>query len=116
MSRESYLTTIVRWRLFLDLVDKEMARSEHMERQVALLAELYARAEEIVRERDSLRASMQTATRELQEVLRQGRTALAYLRKAVKVKVPDDSPELHKLGIRTGGRPSRRKKAPAAEE
>ena len=116
MSRESYLTTVVRWRLFLASVDKDLAKSEAMKRQVALLAALYVQAEKLVQERAALRVSMQTATRELQEVLRNGRTVLDYLQTAVKVQVPPESSELRKLGIKSGGRPSRRKKAPAPQE
>jgi hypothetical protein len=78
VSRESYLTTVAGWMQFLQSLDKDLARSEAMERQVALLAALYVRAEKLVQERDALRASMQTATRELQETLRAGRTALDY--------------------------------------
>lgn len=115
MSRESYAATILRWRRYLDGLDEDLARSKATERQVALLAALYARAQELVRERDNLRASMQAATRELQEVLRQGRTATAYLSAAVKFEFPRNSPERHKLGIKVGGRP-RRKKIPASQE
>ena len=113
MSRESYAATIVGWRRFLDGLDENLAKSKAMQRQVAMLTALYVRAQELVSKRDSLRASMQTATRELQEVLRTGRTATDYLRAAVRVEVPRNSPELRKLGIKLGGRPSRRKKAPA---
>ncbi|HEX5718102.1 MAG TPA: hypothetical protein VF179_18215 [Thermoanaerobaculia bacterium] len=113
MSRESYAATIVGWRRYLDGLDENLAKSKGMQRQVVLLTTLHVRAQELVRQRDSLRASMQTTTRELQEVLRTGRTAAAYLRTAVKAHVPRDSPELHKLGIKLGGRPSGRKKAPA---
>lgn len=116
VSRESYLTTVAGWRQFLQSLDKDLARSEAMERQVALLATLYVRAEKLVQERDALRASMQTATRELQETLRAGRTALDYLRTAVRVQVPPKSPKLRTLGIKMGGRPSRRKKASAPRE
>ena len=115
MSRESYVATIIRWRRYLDGLDEDLAKSKANERQMALLAALYVRAQELVRDRDNLRASMQTATRELQEVLRTGRTATAYLRAAVRAEVPRNSPELHKLGIKVGGRP-RRKKAPAPQE
>jgi len=115
VSRESYAATILRWRRYLDGLDEDLAKSEANERQVALLTDLYARAQELVRERNNLRASMQSATRELQEVLRQGRTATAYLRSAVKAEFPRNSPELHKLGIKVGGRP-RRKKVPAPQE
>ncbi len=115
MSRESYAATILRWRRYLDGLDENLAKSKAAEHQVALLAALYARAQELVRERDNLRASMQAATRELQEVLRQGRTATAYLGAAVKAEVPRNRSELHKLGIKLGGRP-RRKKAPAPQE
>jgi seryl-tRNA synthetase len=116
MSRESYAATIVRWRRYLDGLDENLAKSKAMQRQVAVLTALYVRAQELVRERDSLRASMQTTTRELQEVLRTGRTATAYLRAAVRAHVPRDSPELHKLGIKLGGRPRGRKKAPASRK
>lgn len=116
MSRESYLTTVVGWRQFLESLDKDLAKSEAMKRQVALLAAMYVRAQELVQERDDLRVSMQTATRELQETLRAGRTALDYLRTAVRVQVPPKSPKLRILGIKVGGRPSRRKKASAPQE
>lgn len=116
MSRESFATTVVRWRQFLGSLDKKLARSEAMKRQVALLTALYARALELERERAALRASMATATRELQEVLRSGRTAMDYLRTAVKVEVPRKSLEMRKLGIKLGGRPSGRRKAPASQK
>lgn len=113
MSRDSYAATIVGWQRFLDGLDEDLAKSEPMKRQMALLLAMYVRAQELVRQRDDLRASMQTATRELQDVLRTGRTAAAYLRTAVKVQVPRDSPELVKLGIKLGGRPSGRRKSSA---
>jgi hypothetical protein len=113
VSRESYAATIVGWRRFLDGLDENLAKTKAMQRQVAMLTALYVRAQELVNERANHRAAMQTATRELQEVLRTGRTATAYLRTAVRAHVPRDSPELHKLGIKLGGRPSGRKKAPA---
>jgi seryl-tRNA synthetase len=116
MSRESYAATIIRWRRYLDGLDEDLAKSNATVNQVALLTALYGRAQELVRERDNLRASMQTTTRELQEVLRQGRTATAYLSAAVKVEFPRNSPELHKLGIKVGGRPRGRKKAPTPQE
>lgn len=113
MARESYLVTIIDWGQLLGLLDKEMARSPHMERHVALLADLRVRAEEIVRERAFLKASMTGLTRELQQVLRNGRTAADYLRAAVKVEIPSGSPQRKKLGINTGGRPRGSRKAPA---
>ena len=80
---------------------------------MALLAEMRVRAEEIVREPDSLKASMAALTRELQQVLRTGRTAADFVRTAVKVEIPSGSPKRKKLGINTGGRPRGSRKAPA---
>jgi hypothetical protein len=116
MSRESYAATIVGWRRFLDGLDENLAKSKAMQRQVAMLTAMYVRAQELVIERDTLRASMQIATGELQEALRTGRTALASLRAGVRVQVPRNSPTLQKLGIKVGGRPSGRKKAPAPKK
>lgn len=113
MGRDSYPATIIDWRQLLGLLDEEMARSPAMERQVALLAKLLVRAQEIVNERSSLQASVYTLTRELQDVLRTGRIAANYLRTAVKVQIPSGSPRLKKFGINTGGRPRGSRKSPA---
>ncbi|MFP5288218.1 MAG: hypothetical protein ACLGI9_20960 [Thermoanaerobaculia bacterium] len=116
MARESYLVTITDWRQLLGLLDKEMARSPHVKRQVALLEEMHVQAEEIVRERDALKASMVALTRKLHKVLRTGRTAAVYLRAAAKVEIPSGSPQRKKLGINTGGRPRGSRKAPASRK
>ena len=99
MSRESYAATVMGWRMFLDALDEELANAPDMERQVAELAAMYVRAQQLVHERNAHRAAMQTATRELQETLRNGRTTVTYLRNALKVRFGLGSLKLGKFGI-----------------
>lgn len=110
MPRETFENTVVDWRFLLDQIDEELARSGSMVGQIAELESLYARAQQLDIQRNELRASLAAATRELQETLRKGRTAAAFLRRGVKVAVPRNSPKLRLLGINLGGRPSRRRK------
>jgi hypothetical protein len=111
MARESYPTTIAGWRRFLDALDEELAKAPHMEKQVAALAALYLRAQQLVNERDAHRVAMQTATRELQETLRTGRVTSTYLQSAVKTKLGVDSEQLVRFGITRSRDRYRRKKA-----
>jgi hypothetical protein len=107
MPRETYENTVVDWQFLLDHLDQELARSENIKGQVAELESLYARAQQLDLQRNELRAALASATREIQQVLRKGRTTAAYLRTAVKAMVPRESAELRKLGIKLGGRPSK---------
>jgi hypothetical protein len=107
MPRETFETTVVDWHFLLEHLDKELARSEGIKGQVAELESLYARAQQLHIQRNELRAALASATREIEQVLRKGRTTAAYLRTAVKAMVPRESPELRKLGIKLGGRPAK---------
>jgi hypothetical protein len=116
MPRETFENTVVDWRFLLDHLDKELARSESAGGQVAELESLYARAQQLDLQRNELRVSLAIATREIQRILRKGRVTATFLRAAVKVKFPRESPELRKLGIKLGGRPSRRRKQTSDSE
>lgn len=109
MSRESYAATVMGWRMFLDALDEELANAPEMEREVVELAAMYVRAQQLVHERNVHRAAMQTATRELQETLRNGRTTLSYLRQALKIRLGPGSLKLGKFGIRPSKSPFWRK-------
>lgn len=110
MSRESYAATVMGWRMFLDALDEELANAPEMERQTVELAALYVRAQQLVNERNAHRAAMQTATRELQETLRNGRITVTYLRNALKVRFGLGSVTLGKFGITPSKSPFWRKK------
>ena len=116
MSRESYAATVMGWRMFLDALDEELANAPEMEREVVELAAMYVRAQQLVHERNVHRAAMQTATRELQETLRNGRSTLTYLRQAVKLRLGRGSVMLGKFGITPSKSPFWRKEAAETQD
>jgi hypothetical protein len=116
MSRESYAATVMGWRMFLDALNEELAKAPDMERQVAELAAMYIRAQQLVNERNALQAAMQTATRELQAILDTGRVTATYLRKSVKYRFGRDSEQMVQFGMRPARKRSRRKKSDDPQE
>lgn len=111
MPRESYATTVAGWRMFLDALDEELAGAPEIKKQVAELAAMYVRAQQLVNERNELQAAMQAATRELQTLLQNGRVTTTYLRASLKIKFGADSEKLVQFRIPRSRDRYRRKKA-----
>ena len=116
MSRESYVATVTGWRVFLDALDEELAKAPEIERQVAELAAMYIRAQQLVSERNALMASMQAATRELQGILQNGRITASHLHRAIRFRFGRDSDKLIQFGLKPARKRSRRRKAAAPKE
>jgi len=116
VSRESYAATVMGWRMFLDALSEELANAKENKRQVAELAAMYVRAQQLVNERAAHQAAMQTATRELQAILRTGRVTVSYLRSSMKIRFGLDSERLVQFGIKPSRRRSRRKKTDTPQE
>ena len=74
------------------------------------------RAQELVHQRAVLRASMQTATRELQAILKNGRITASYLRRALRYRHGRDSEQLVRFGMQPARRRSRRKRKPESQD
>ena len=115
MPRENYAATVTVWRQFLDSVDEEIAQDPYVKRLVAQLEAMYERAQELVYERAALQAAKQTATRELQEILPNGRVTINCLRKMLRYQFGKESPRLIQYGIRPYRRRARSKKEEAPE-
>jgi hypothetical protein len=102
--------------MFLDALSEELANAKENKRQVAELAAMYVRAQQLVNERAAHQAAMQTATRELQAILRTGRVTVSYLRSSMKIRFGLDSERLVQFGIKPSRRRSRRKKTDTPQE
>lgn len=116
MPREPFARTIERWRQFLGQVEETGAAIPGMEGKRAELAAMYERALQLVAERAAHQAAMQTATRELQEILEKGRMKLTLLRAGLKEDLGDGNERLAAFGIRPSRKGSRRRKKPASQE
>ncbi|MEA2560415.1 MAG: hypothetical protein QOH06_1919 [Acidobacteriota bacterium] len=112
MSRENYVNTVESWRLLIDPMDEQEAAAVEIRQQRAELDAMYKRAQELVHKRAELRASMQTATRELQGILKNGRIVATYLGKALRYRHGRDSEQLIRFGLRPDRRRSWRKREP----
>lgn len=116
MPRENYVATVSAWRQFIDSVDEEIAQMPQVQDLVAQLEVMYGRAQELVLERAALQAAKQAATRELQEILPNGRIAINCLRKTLRYKFGKENPRLIQYGIRPYRRRTRSKKEKAPED
>ena len=116
MSRENYVNTVESWRRLLDPMDEQEATATDIRKQRAELAAMHKRAQELVHQRAELRASMQTATRELQDILKTGRMVASYLRRALRFRHGRDSEQLVRFGLRPDRRRSWRKREPAPQD
>lgn len=116
MPRENYAATVSAWRAFLDSIDEEIARDPFVKRLVAQLEAMYARAQQLVHERAALQAAKQAKTRELQEILPNGRVTINCLRKNLRYQFGKENPRLIQYGIRPYRRRARSKKEEAPED
>ncbi len=115
MSRENYVNTVESWRLLIDPMDEQEATAVDIRQQRAELQAMHKRAKELVHKRAELQASMQTATRELQATLKDGRIVASYLRKALQYRHGRDSEQLVRFGMQPARRRSRRKREPQSK-
>lgn len=115
MPRENYAATVGAWRQFLDSVDEEIAQMPYAQEVALKLETMYGRAQELVLERAALQAAKQAATRDLQEILVDGRIAINYIRKALRYKLGKENPQLVRYGIQPYRRRKRSKKEMPAE-
>jgi hypothetical protein len=116
VSRENYVNTVESWRQLLDPMDEQEATAVDIRQQRAELEAMHKRAKELVQKRAELQASMQTATRELQAILKNGRINASYLRKALRYRHGRDSEQLVRFGLRPDRRRSWRKREPESKD
>jgi hypothetical protein len=116
MPRETYATTVEKWRQFLQQVTETGIDIPGAGETRAELEAMYERACQLVAERAAHEAAGQAATRELREILDKGRIKLTFLRNGVTVELGNDSEKLVAYGIRPLRKGSRRRKGPATEE
>jgi len=115
VSRENYVNTVESWRLLIDPMDEQEAAAVDIRQQRAELEAMHKRVKELAHQRTQLRAAMQTATRELQATLKNGRITASYLRKALRYRHGRDSEQLVRFGMKPDRRRSWRKREPAPE-
>ncbi|HYN23076.1 MAG TPA: hypothetical protein VE078_19105, partial [Thermoanaerobaculia bacterium] len=108
--RENYAATVTAWRQFLDSVDEEIAQLPYVKRLVVQLEAMYGRAQELIQKRAALQAAKQAATRELQELLPNGRVAINCVRKTLRLEFGKTSERLVQYGIKPYRGRARRKK------
>jgi DNA-binding protein H-NS len=116
MPRETFAVTIEKWGRFVRHVNETGIEIPGTGSVKDELEEMYRRARQLVQERAALEAASQAATRELQEILEQGRIKHNMLRQSLKVHLGYGNEELTAYDIRPFRGQSRRSKNPASEE
>ncbi len=116
MPREPYAKTVERWRQFLAQVEETGVKVPGPDGKMAELAAMHERAQQLVTERAVLKAAMQTATQELQEILEKGRMKHTVLRLSLKEELGDGNELLVAFGIRPSRKRSQRRKKPVPLE
>lgn len=116
MSRESFAATVEAWGRFLRQLDETGVEIPGFTGKKEELEEMYARAKQLVAERNALEAAKQAATHELQKILEAGRMKHTVLRLTLKDHLGDRNEMLTAYGIRPNRGRSKRRKAPAPEE
>jgi hypothetical protein len=112
MPRENYAATVSEFRLLDDALDAHPADvPPEMDPGRRKLKEMTARAERLVAKRNALEAEKQAVTKELQELLEEGRRAAHFLRLGLKIHLGKDAEKLVAFGIR----PFRSRKRSAAQ-
>ncbi|MES1242739.1 MAG: hypothetical protein ABUT39_14075 [Acidobacteriota bacterium] len=110
MPRESFAATVEAWGRFLRQLEETGVEIPGFEGKKEELKEMYARATQLVVERNALDAAKQKATHELREILDKGRMRHTVLRQNLKLQLGDQNAMLTAYGIRDKrGRPKRRK-------
>lgn len=110
MPRESFAVTVEAWGRFLRQLDETGVEIPGFAGKKEELEEMYARANQLVAERNALEAAKQAATSELQTILEKGRLKYTVLRHNLKAHLGDTNEMLTAYGIRPNrGRPKRRK-------
>jgi hypothetical protein len=116
MPRESFAATVEAWGRFLRQLDETAVEIPGFTGKKEELEEMYARAKQLVAERNALEAAKLKATHELRQILDKGRMRHTVLRQNLKLHLGDQNAMLTAYGIRDKrGRPKRRK-ASATEE
>lgn len=116
MPRETFATTVEKWRRLLGQLEVSGVRIPEMDGLKTDLAAMYERAHQLVTERAAHQAAMQTATRELQEILEKGRIKLTVLRLGLKQELGETSEQLAAFDIRPHRKGSRRRKKTLSQE
>ncbi len=116
MPREPFAQTVEKWRRLLGAVEESGVSIPGMDILKAELASMYERAHQLVTERDAHKAAMQTATQELQEILKKGRIKLSVLRLGLKQELGETSEQLVAFDIRPARKRSRRRKVPVPQD
>lgn len=115
MPRQNYSATVESWRRIFDSLDETTAELPHIEMPRAKLAAIYERVVELHRQQAALTAAKQAATKEIEELLEEGRMTATSLRFNLKEHYGNRSPKLIEHGVQPfrGGRP-RKKREPSS--
>lgn len=116
MPRERYDITLSTHRLLEDGLTHSAAEHPHLEGHRLRLAELTARADVLLAQRNALESQKQTATRELQGVLAEVRLVGSFLRAGLRQQHGTGSERLVEFGMQPRRRRARARAKPATEE
>ena len=116
MPRESFAATVEAWGRFLRQLDETGVEIPGFAGKKEELEEMYARAKQLVAERNALEAAKQAATHELQTILEKGRLKHTVLRQHLKVHLGDASSMLTAYGIRPNRGRAKRRPASTPDE
>ena len=111
MPRRSHADTIEVWRRILDSTDEEAKEYPELKPARTKLAKTHKRVVELSVEQSRLAAAKQAATREMQELLEEGRRTANVLRVGLRMRHGNKSPKLIEHGIEPvrSGRPRKKK-------
>lgn len=109
MPRESFAATVGSWKLLIDSVGANSGDFQQFEQKREQLEALFARARQLLAERDAHDAAKQLATRELQGVLEEGRMLATFLRQTAKQRYGNRSEKLVEFGVQPRRRRPRRR-------
>jgi hypothetical protein len=111
MPRESFAATVEAWGRFLRQLDETGVEIPGFTGKKEELEEMYARAKQLVAERNALEAAKLKATHELRQILDKGCMRHTVLRQNLKLHLGDHNEMLTAYDMRPNrGRPKRRKK------
>jgi hypothetical protein len=108
MSRESYATTVVGWKILGSGLETNAGDYQNLEGHRLRLESMTERADALVVRRNALEAEKQAVTRELQTLLEEGRKIATFLRVAMKQQYGNRSEKLVEFGLRPFRRRSRK--------
>jgi hypothetical protein len=112
MARETYGETLTGWQELATSLEANTADLQHLEAHRARLTELLKRAQALGSQQAALTASKQEASKELLDVIAEGRKLATFLRVGVKQRYGTRAEKLVEFGLQ----PFRGRRRPAAAE